>query len=146
MNMTENTEEYARIAEQKVKDLLDWDLDNDPFEMGEARVYGLNGADHVLSLIASGKDIYDLLKDKKVRDGVRVFESAVIVTTGWATPLDNNGEIDSRADRIRVRLSIVTTEDSVSSVIRFSDPSREVVVDSGSATGALADAVLALYK
>lgn len=145
MNMTENTEEYARIAEQKVKDLLDWDLDNDPFEMGEARVYGLNGADHYLSLIATGKDIYDLLEDSKVRDGVRVFESAVIVTTGWAQPI-KDGEIDCDADRMRVRLSIVTTDDSVSSVIRFSDSSREVVVDTGSAVGALADAVSALYQ
>lgn len=145
MNMTENTEEYARIAEQKVKDLLDWDLDNDPFEMGEARVYGLNGADHYLSLIATGKDIYDLLEDSKVRDGVRVFESAVIVTTGWAHPM-KNGEVDCDGDRMRVRLSIVTTDDSVSSVIRFSDPSREVFVDTGSATGALAEAVSALYR
>jgi hypothetical protein len=74
-------------------------------------------------------------------------EYVAIVTCGWAAPIrDNDDDDDAVApsqhpERRRVRLVVLASRSSVSSVLRFSDTPDEVVTDAGKATGSLADAI-----
>lgn len=140
---TENIEEYARLAEQRVTDSLVDEVD--PFRLNEARVYGLDGYDSELVLVASANDLYELLERPKVGKRARLFGSVIIVTTGWASRLTDDGEIDHDVERVRVRLSVVVNDGVIASVMRFADDSQTPVVDIGSATGALADAVNRIF-
>lgn len=81
-------------------------------------------------------DIYELL-DRPSSAVARVFDAAVIVTTGWATPVESLVGMQRR----RVRLVVVVCDDGVASALRFVDAADQVLIDEGTATGALNDAV-----
>ena len=85
------------------------------------------------------QDVYDLL-ERPSSSVARVFDAAILVTTGWATPIEN-----SSAERRRVRLTVMVSNEGVVSGLRFEDESCEVLLDEGSATGALNDAVLQFW-
>jgi hypothetical protein len=74
-----------------------------------------------------------------------MFDAAAIVTTGWAAPLDEDGNVNGapsqHAQRRRVRLTVLVANSGVASVLRFADEPEEVVTDPGSATGSLAEAI-----
>lgn len=134
--------EVAKATEMLVHKVLTATNDN-PFELSGARVYGVRNEEIIL--LAQHPDIYDLLDDDDVREEAKTYEYTTVVTTGWAAPLDANGQIDGapseHAQRRRVRLTIMANADGVVSVLRFADQPDDVIVDEGSATGALNDAI-----
>jgi hypothetical protein len=92
-----------------------------------------------------------------------MFDAAVVLTCGWAAPIDRSDKNDHHDDgdhddvddkklppsqhpqRRRVRLVVVVGDQGVGSVLRFADTPKEIVTDAGSARGSLADAVNNLW-
>lgn len=136
--------EIMEVAE-KAEACLHKSLGETPFELGEARLYGvsLTEGEADLTFISAHEDIYELLD--RPSDIAKKFDYIGVVTTGWAAPLNDNGEVDGapseHALRRRVRLVITANRDGVASVLRFADEPDEVVTDPGQATGSLADAI-----
>ena len=109
-------------------------------------------------------DVYELI-DAPTSAIVRMFDAAVVLTCGWAAPIDRSDQChdDDDADgdddddasekvppsqhpqRRRVRLVVVVGDQGVGSVLRFADAPKEIVTDAGSARGSLADAVNNLW-
>ena len=121
----------------------------DSFELPGARLYGINTGDAVESvpapcLLAQHPDVYALL-ESPTSGLAHMFDAAAIVTTGWAAPLDENGEVrgapSEHEQRRRVRLVVLVANSGVASVLRFADEPDDVVTDPGSATGSLAEAI-----
>jgi hypothetical protein len=134
----------------------------DGFELRRARLYGIsivdaegvanmdNGALRITFLAEHG-DVYELL-DAPTSAIVRMFDAAVVLTCGWAAPLDDDSDAndDSVAPsqhpkRRRVRLVVVVGDGGVGSVLRFADTPDDTVTDAGVAQGSLADAVTNLW-
>lgn len=137
----------AVAVESKLHNLLD------TFELPGARLYGVNclqrPLDEVnLCSLAQHPDVYELL-DSPSSGLARMFDSAAIVTTGWAAPLGPDGTVDGspseHALRRRVRLVVVVADHGVASVLRFADDPDEIISDPGSATGSLADAITSFW-
>jgi hypothetical protein len=143
----------ATVVEQHIHHLVD------SFELSGARLYGItiddvdrvrdeqSDAVHV-SFLAQHPDVYELLQAPTSSLG-RMFHAAAIVTTGWAAPLGPDGNVEGapseHALRRRVRLVVVVCDGGVASVIRFQDAPDDVVIDDGSATGSLAEAIHAYW-
>lgn len=118
-----------------------------PFNLDTARLYGVNVTDDGdvdLVLVEKNEDIYEILATPVSKRNLS-FTTFTIITTGWAAPLNDNGQVDGAPSlhplRRRVRLSVTVNLDGVASVMRFED-TDEAVVDAGAATGSLADAVV----
>lgn len=133
----------AVAVESKLHNLID------TFEMSGARLYGVNCLDRPLievnlCSLAQHPDVYELLSAPS-SSLARMFDSAAVVTTGWAAPLGPDGTVDGapseHALRRRVRLVVVVADHGVASVLRFADDPDDVITDPGSATGSLADAI-----
>ncbi|MFZ9210391.1 MAG: hypothetical protein ACO3FJ_06760, partial [Ilumatobacteraceae bacterium] len=138
----------------------------DGFDLPRARLYGVSivDADGVLSnhngalrisFLAEHGDVYELL-DAPSSAIARMFDAAVVLTCGWAAPIDRD---ESPADedssevppsqhpqRRRVRLVVSVCDNGVASVLRFADTPDDIVTDAGSARGSLADAVNNLWR
>lgn len=119
------------------------------FELSGARLYGANiagrdVAEPNLCFLSQHPDVYELL-DTPSSALARMFDSGVVVTTGWAAPLSADGSIEGapseHAERRRVRLVVAVADHGVASVLRFADEPDNVISDPGSATGSLADAI-----
>ena len=117
------------------------------FSLDSARLYSVNtslNGDISLTLACQHPDIYDLLIAKEASAVAKVSDFIGVVTTGWAAPLNAEGEADGapseHPSRRRVRLFILANAEKVTSVVRFQDED-EVVIDEGTATGSLADAI-----
>lgn len=146
-----NTMDTVQIAEQvesKLNDLLGETPHGDPYELSGARLYGVSFGDKgevALDFITEHRDVYDLLSDSDNAVVASGFIYTLVVTTGWAAPLGDNGEVEGKpsehALRRRVRLAVVANYDSVASVLRFADAPSEPITDPGQATGSLADAI-----
>lgn len=143
---------FALEVEEKLHKALS--LDESAFELNGARVYGHNKGKS-LAFLDTEKDVYDLLEKESLRNTVHLFDSAIIVTTGWGAPLSADGTVDGapseHPQRRRVRLTIVVSdsiEDGdgvIASILRFADEADSPILDLGIATGALADAVNEFY-
>lgn len=139
---------FALDTERHLHTLLD-----DPFTLAGARAYGINKNGN-LCFLAQHPDVYDLLETKEV-GLVRMFDACVILTTGWASPLGANGEVEGRPSehpqRRRVRLAIVVSDDvegspvGVANILCFQDDPENPILDLGNATGSLAEAVINIY-
>lgn len=97
-------------------------------------------------------DVYELLFSHTARKSAKTCDFIAVATAGWASPTDPDSDDDDQVapsqhpERRRVRLVVVASRESVASVLRFQDsPKDEPIVDNGSATGSLADAVKALF-
>jgi hypothetical protein len=114
-----------------------------PFELDGARVYGVENGETFL--IGTHPDIYDLLADEDCRHEAKSYSHVAVVTSGWAAPLNEQGEVEGAPSqhpmRRRVRLVVCANTEDVSSVLRFSDEPENVITDPGKATGSLADAI-----
>ena len=147
----------------------------DGFNLPRARLYGVSIVDAKgiasnqdgalrISFLAEHGDVYELL-DAPSSAIARMFDVAVVLTCGWAAPLDRNEqEDDSRSDdetddaiddevppsqhplRRRVRLVVAVCDKGVASVLRFADTPNDIVTDDGAARGSLADAVKNLWN
>lgn len=147
----------------------------DGFNLPRARLYGVSIIDAKgiasnqdgalrISFLAEHGDVYELL-DAPSSAIARMFDVAVVLTCGWAAPLDRNEQDDdSRSDdeiddaiddevppsqhplRRRVRLVVAVCDKGVASVLRFADTPNDIVTDDGAARGSLADAVKNLWN
>jgi hypothetical protein len=103
-------------------------------------------------LVANSADVYDLIEHidaDKLQSNYNYFS---VLTTGWAAPLNEHGEIDGapskHKDRRRVTLVIgINIDDKVlvGSALKFDDDD-EIIFDFGDATGSLANAILELLE
>lgn len=134
--------EVAIATEALLHKVLTATTDNS-FQLSGASVYGVENGETFL--IATQDDIYDLLADDDARFQAKAYSHIAVATSGWASPLNEQGEVEGRPSehplRRRVRLVVVANSDDVSSVLRFSDDADNVITDPGSATGSLADAI-----
>ena len=147
----------------------------DGFNLPRARLYGVSIVDAKgvasnqdgalrISFLAEHGDVYEVL-DAPSSAIARMFDVAVVLTCGWAAPLDRNEQDDdSRSDdeiddaideevppsqhplRRRVRLVVAVCDKGVASVLRFADTPNDIVTDDGAARGSLADAVKNLWN
>jgi hypothetical protein len=143
-----DTIEVATRVEEKLHNLLDHPSQgiSEPFSLPESRLYGIvmSEDEPKISFLASQDDVYELLLDKSIKGGKR-FDYLGIVTTGWASPLNEAGDLEGRPsehpERRRVRLMVVASPEGMASVLRFQDDPSNPITDPGSATGTLADAI-----
>lgn len=151
----ETLTEIATEAELFVHDFLGaFTNEQDSLYMSNAHLLVVRNDNEGVTVepVASNADVYELI-DEVIAEtpfSVRSSDILAVVTSGWAAPLNPvTGEVEGRpsehAQRRRVRLmACVRRSDlSMTSVLRFGD-SDEVVIDEGSATGSLAEALLAL--
>jgi hypothetical protein len=117
-----------------------------------AKAFGVDlNAFTTATMIGEGEDIYDLLEEINLDKKQSMYDFVAVMTTGWAAPLDENGEIEGapskHKDRRRVTLlSIVDIKQSeLASLLKFDDE-EEMVYDFGSATGSLNIAMLSLAE
>jgi hypothetical protein len=128
--------EIAETAEACINDMFS-------FEIPKAHLYGVTVTDGQTSikLLSTHADVYELLEQPKEE----AFDYFGVVTTGWAAPLNADGEVDGKpsehAQRRRVRLMVVASREDVVSVLRFADEPDEIITDEGNAVGSLADAI-----
>jgi hypothetical protein len=136
----------------------------DGFDLKRARLYGISvvdvgGVDRLedgalrITFLAEHGDVYELI-DAPTSAIVRMFDAAVVLTCGWAAPIDRSDADDDESEKLppsqhpqrrRVRLVVVVGDQGVGSVLRFADTPKEIVTDAGSARGSLADAVTNLW-
>ncbi len=143
----------------------------DGFNLPRARLYGVSIVDASgiashqdgalrISFLAEHGDVYELL-DAPSSAIARMFDVAVVLTCGWAAPLNRDGQDgETRSDdeiadevppsqhplRRRVRLVVAVCDRGVASVLRFADTPNDIVTDDGAARGSLADAVKDLWN
>lgn len=145
----------------------------DGFDLPRARLYGVSVVDPIgvtkhedgalrITFLAEHGDVYELL-DAPSSAIARMFDAAVVLTCGWAAPLDrdeddfDNKETPDESSREsvppsqhplrrRVRLVVAVCERGVASVLRFADTPNDVITDAGAARGSLADAVKDLWN
>ena len=143
----------------------------DGFNLPRARLYGVSIVDASgitshqdgalrISFLAEHGDVYELL-DAPSSAIARMFDVAIVLTCGWAAPLnreEQDGETrsdDETADEVppsqhplrrRVRLVVAVCDKGVASVLRFADTPNDIVTDAGAARGSLADAVKDLWN
>ena len=164
--MTKHTNTPVALA-TCVEQSLHMSLDG--FDLKRARLYGISvvdagGVDRLedgalrITFLAEHGDVYELI-DAPTSAIVRMFDAAVVLTCGWAAPIDRSDQCHDDDDddanekvspsqhpqRRRVRLVVVVGDQGVGSVLRFADTPKEIVTDAGSARGSLADAVNNLW-
>jgi regulator of RNase E activity RraB len=168
--MTQHTNTPVALA-TCVEQSLHMSLDG--FDLKRARLYGISvvdvgGVNRLedgalrITFLAEHGDVYELI-DAPTSAIVRMFDAAVVLTCGWAAPIDRKSESESddndnddedaneklppsqHPQRRRVRLVVVVGDQGVGSVLRFADTPKEIVTDAGSARGSLADAVTNLW-
>ena len=165
--MTKHTNTPVALA-TCVEQSLHMSLDG--FDLKRARLYGISVVDAGgvnrledgalrITFLAEHGDVYELI-DAPTSAIVRMFDAAVVLTCGWAAPIDRSHQRSDDDDddddneklppsqhpqRRRVRLVVVVGDQGVGSVLRFADTPKEIVTDAGSARGSLADAVTNLW-
>lgn len=121
----------------------------------EAQAFTFTKVDGKLEMkkMASNMDVYQLVyninNDKLIAN--TAFDYFALLTTGWAAPLNSNGEVEGapsqHPERRRVSLLVTVDPDndnSIVSAIKFADDD-EVIYDYGQATGTLAEAISSLF-
>lgn len=97
-------------------------------------------------LLSAHPDVYDLLSDSY---NLSHYKGVIVHTTGWAAPLNEDGNVDGapskHALRRRIALAACVTSTSVGSALSFADD-PEIVLDPGSATGSLAEALVSFWE
>ena len=143
-----DTVAIAIEIEKQIHSLLSTGDEPTPFVMEGARLYGVDWTAEgtpKLMFIEQHGDVYDLLDNDHNALVASAYAWTLVVTTGWAAPLNPDGNIDQapsqHAQRRRVRLSCIANRQSVASVLRFADEPDDVITDEGSASGSLADAI-----
>lgn len=115
--------ETLSITENKVKEI---DLNT----ISDAELFGVLATGETFQ-IALGADIYELLDDVREKSPLAISGLGV-VTSGWACPLDENGEATTapslHPERKRVGLVTLITAEGLVSSMKFAD-GDEVISD-----------------
>ena len=124
--------------------------DGDGFTMKRAQMFAVEVGGTV-RIIGTCGDVYQLLEETETKKLLATDVAVGVETCGWASPTtsDEANEVppSQHPDRRRVRLvTMVTRKFEVASAMGFADTPDEVITDSGTARGALADALLATAK
>jgi len=140
----------AEMAERLVNDKF-----GSVFSIETAHLYSLNETEEGVKFTFAHQhpDVYDLLGDEFSKQVAQVSDYIVVVTCGWAAPIDQdndddeyNGVAPSRhPKRRRVRLVVTASREGMASVLRFQDEPNDTVTDEGEARGSLAEAVQQLF-
>lgn len=122
----------------------------------EAQAFTFTKVDDKLEMkkMGSHPDVYELVdninNDKLIAN--TAFDYFALLTTGWAAPLDSDGNVNGapskHPERRRVSLLVAVDTDndnSIVSAIKFADDDN-VVYDYGQATGSLAEAISSLFS
>ena len=129
---------HKHITEQIITDT--------PMELPQAVLYGVNPQGETVEL-GRYPDIYDLLAQDYDNENL---VGIAIHTTGWAAPLNADGEVEGapskHPQRRRVALIACVSYDRMGSALSFQDDPTEIVTDEGEATGSLADALMTKWK
>lgn len=113
-----------------------------------AQLWAIN-KDHTYILLNAHPDVYELLSEELY--DFSQYAGILIHTSGWAAPLDESGNPSDTPPsqhhfRRRVALASCVTPDSAGSALSFSDEPNDVVLDPGSATGSLAEALVSFWQ
>lgn len=146
--------EIATEAELFVHDFLGaFTNTQESLQMSSAHLLIVRATDDgvIVEPVSSNPDVYDLIEEviAETPFPVRASDILAVVTSGWASPLNENGEVDcppsQHAERRRVRLMACVRRSDLRmvSVVRFGD-NNEIAIDEGDATGSLADALIDL--
>jgi hypothetical protein len=134
--------ELAERVESEVNNTLGFDIKQALLVSVTDGLFGV----HLSAPLTHG-DVYELLESEASLELAKRSEYVAIVTCGWAAPIREGDDDDDAVApsqhpaRRRVRLVVLASRTSVSSVLRFSDTPDEVVTDAGKASGSLADAI-----
>lgn len=116
-------------------------ITDSPMELPCAVLYGVN-ADGETTILGTHPDIYDLL-DNDYSDNEGIVGIA-IHTTGWAAPLNADGEVEGapsqHPDRVRVALVATVTLNGYCSGIKFANKD-EITYEENAPSGALWEAM-----
>ena len=127
-----NITELAEKVESDINSTLGFDLKQALLISVHDGEYGVE-----LSAPLSNGDVYELLESDASLELAKRSQFIAIVTCGWAAPLANDDDDDNQVapsqhpERRRVRLVVLASRSSVSSVLRFSDTPDETVTDEG---------------
>ncbi len=125
------------------KDQLQFAIDNhsDCFAKPDAEIYGVTEQEQFIKLSTAG-DVYSLLDNSYNCEN---YIGLSIHATGWGAPLNEDGEIDSapseHSERRRMAIVVMVTKEGMGSALCFADDINDIITDSGSASGVLADAL-----
>lgn len=128
-------------------------VSDDPFDAANAVVFVL-GHDDSRTVITEYPDVYvalDTVGAEAARVDLAIAGNPLlgaralgVLTCGWAAPVGGDETPPSRhPERRRVRLAAIATTDLVTgSALEFQDTPDEPILDDGSASGSLRDALL----
>jgi hypothetical protein len=115
------------------------------YDISAAQLWAIK-EDNNFHLLSAHPDVYELLQHPY---NLSKYVGIIIHTTGWAAPLSEDGEVEGapskHALRRRVALAACVTSISVASALSFSDE-EDIIIDPGTATGSLADALLSFWE
>ena len=113
-----------------------------PMALPQAVLYGVD-TDGETTVIGRHRDIYELLETCELPKDNN-FVGLAVHTTGWAAPLNENGEVDGKpsehAERQRCALVVCRTAQDFCSAIRL-ESREEVEYDQESPKGSLWEAI-----
>ncbi len=130
-------------AEDYAKNFIELQVEDSNYnhELSASQLWAIK-KDGSFHLLTAHPDVYELLNTEEFN--LYNYLGVIIHTTGWAAPLDEDGNVGTAPSkhlmRRRIGLAACVTDHSVGSAISFADDS-EIITDPGSATGSLADAL-----
>ncbi len=148
LNLSSKDEQSAQSAillkaEDYAKKFIELQVEDSNYnhELSAAQLWAIK-KDGSFHLLTAHPDVYELLSSDEFN--LYNYLGVIIHTTGWAAPLNEDGNVDTAPSkhlmRRRIGLAACVTNSSVGSAISFADD-PEIITDPGSATGSLADAL-----
>lgn len=133
-------QDYAeKFIKQQVTD------SNYNYHLSASQLWAIK-ADDSFYLLSAHPDVYDLLSESY---NLSQYKGIIVHTTGWAAPLPDDGIVaeapSKHESRRRIALAACVTSSSVGSALSFADD-PEIILDPGSATGSLAEALLSFWE
>lgn len=111
------------------------------FRLGRSRLYGIDSTG-ITRLVGEREDPYELLA-LHIRPTNAC--AAVLVVTGWAAPIGEDGSLACRPSKhsakVRIRITVGVSDDGIVSVMRRADKPHEVTRSDERGIGMLPDAL-----